>query len=111
MVLEILKELATFATEAAVLITAIAKLLDSREKKKTNVNRILLRYMIVSFASDLHKGVPKTRDEFLSIFEQIDEYKNICDELNVKNHLFENECAYIDKCFQSLDILNKGKLD
>lgn len=70
-------------------------------------NRTQFRYNIVSFASDLHKGIPKTRDEYLSIFEQIDVYNDICTRYDIKNHLFEEETKFINKCFEDLDILKK----
>lgn len=88
---------------------AVSKVFDTKMKPLTNRDRMQLRFQIVSFASDLHKGVPHTRDEYLSVFELIDEYKDICEKLKLKNHLFEEECEYIDKCFQNMDILNKGK--
>ena len=82
-----MKELIAFVTEAGILLGAMAKVLDLKLKERNNISRMLLRYTIVSFASDLHKGIAKTRDQFLSIFEQIDE------------------------CYHSLDILNKDKVE
>lgn len=105
----ILKDVIEFVTQLGILLAAISKILDSKMKERNKISRMLLRYTIVSFASDLHKGVAKTRDQFLSIFEQIDEYKEICEKYNLKNHLFEEECEFIDKCYHSLDILKKGK--
>lgn len=88
---------------------AISKVFDVKLRPIHNRDRMQLRYEIVGFASDLHKGKAHTRDEFLAIFEIIDEYKLICEQLDIKNHVFEEECKYIDNCFQNLDILEKGK--
>lgn len=87
----------------------VAKTFDKKLKPLTNRDRMQLRFEIVSFASELHKGIPHTRDEYLAVFELIDEYKEICKQLDIQNHVFEAECQYIDKCFQSLDILKLGK--
>ena len=55
-------------------------------KDLQNQNRMQYRYNIVSFSSDLRKGCMKTRDEYLSIFEQIDEYLRICKKFNIQNN-------------------------
>ena len=98
-------DLATYIGELTVIIGAIAKLLDVKLNEIHKRDRMTLRYQIVSFASALRKGDKKTRDEFLSIFEQIDEYNNICEKLKIENHLFEEEVKYIDRCYKTLDIL------
>lgn len=87
----------------------VAKTFDKKLKPLTNRDRMQLRFEIVGFASDLHKGIPHTRDEYLAVFELIDEYTAICKQLNIENHVFQAECQYIDKRFQELDILNLGK--
>lgn len=89
------------------IVGAVAWVLKSMLKDLYSQNRMQFRFNIVTFASDLHKGVPKTRDEYLSIFEQIDVYKEICEKYNIKNHLFEEEMIFIDKCYNNLNILDK----
>ena len=101
--------IATIIIDAGVVIGAIAKILDSKLNEIHKRDRMTLRYHIVAFASALRKGDAKTRDEYLSIFEQIDEYNSICAKLNIENHLFEEEVKYINKCYESLDILKLGK--
>lgn len=87
--------------------TTVSKVFDKKLKPLTNRDRMQLRFQIVSFASELHKGIAHTRDEYLAVFELIDEYTEICKQLNIQNHVFEAECKYIDKCFQELDIGSK----
>lgn len=110
---DIVIEVSKFISAIVIVIGATTKVVDKTFDKKlrplTNRDRMQLRFEIVSFASELHKGIPHTRDEYLAIFELIDEYKEICKQLQIENHVFEEECQYIDKCFQSLDILKLGK--
>ena len=110
---DIVIEVSKFISAIVIVIGTMNKVIDKTFDKKlrplTNRDRMQLRFQIVSFASELHKGIPHTRDEYLAVFELIDEYTEICTQLGIKNHVFEAECQYIDKCFQSLDILKLGK--
>ena len=101
--------IATLIIDAGVVIGAIAKILDIKLNEIHKRDRMTLRYHIVAFSSSLRKGDAKTRDEYLSIFEQIDEYNRICEKLHIENHLFEEEVKFINKCYQQLDILKLGK--
>lgn len=113
--LSVILSIAEFIGAVGIIVGAMTKtvevVFDKKLKPLTNRDRMQLRFEIVSFASELHKGVPHTRDEYLAIFELIDEYKMICEQLEIKNHVFEEECKYIDNCFQNLDILRMGKED
>lgn len=104
-----LEFLASLIIDAGVVIGAISKILDSKLNEIHKRDRMTLRYHIVAFSSALRKGEAKTRDEYLSIFEQIDEYNRICTNLKIENHLFEEEVKYINKCYEALDILKLGK--
>lgn len=95
-------EIGKYLTQLGIIVGTLSKLLDLKLKPIVNRDRIALRYHIVAFASDLHNGIKKTRDEYLSIFEQITEYNQICQDLGIKNHLFTQECEYIDKCYKEL---------
>jgi len=108
-ILVIAEYVGALTTICAFVHKILTKSLDKALKPLNNQNRMQFRYNIVSFASDLHKGIPKTRDEFNSIFEQIDEYEKICKTLSINNHLFQEEVKFINKRFSELDILNKGK--
>ena len=109
----IIIEVSKYISAMIIVLGAMSKIIDTTFDKKlrplTNRDRMQIRFEIVSFASELHKGVPHTRDEYLAVFELIDEYKDICKQLDIQNHVFEAECQYIDKRFQELDILKLGK--
>ena len=109
LVIEISKFIAALGVIVGTFNGVVSKTFDKKLRPLTNRDRMEIRFQIVGFASELHKGIPHTRDEYLAVFELIDEYNTICKELNVQNHVFEAECKYIDKCFQELDILNLGK--
>ena len=110
---DIIIDVSKFITALGIIVGCfngiVAKTFDKKLKPLTNRDRMQLRFEIVSFASELHKGIPHTRDEYLAVFELIDEYKEICKQLDIQNHVFEAECQYIDKCFQTLDVLHLGK--
>lgn len=108
-ILTLAEYVTALTTIAGAVTLAVSKVFDEKLRPLTNRDRMQLRYQIVSFASDLHQGIPHTIDEYRSVFELITEYENICKQLNIKNHVFEAECDYIDKCFQDLDVLHKGK--
>ena len=109
----IIIEVSKYISAMIIVLGAMSKIIDTTFDKKlrplTNRDRMQIRFEIVSFASELHKGIPHTRDEYLAVFELIDEYKDICKQLDIQNHVFEAECQYIDKRFQELDILKLGK--
>ena len=109
LVIEFSKFITALVAIVGVFNKVVSKTFDKKLRPLTNRDRMELRFQIVGFASELHKGVPHSRDEYLAVFELIDEYNAICKELNVQNHVFETECKYIDKRFQELDILNLGK--
>ena len=109
LVIDISKFIAALGVIVGAFNGVVSKTFDRKLRPLTNRDRMQLRFQIVSFASDLHKGIPHTRDEFLAVFELIDEYNTICKELNIQNHVFEAECKYIDKRFQELDILKLGR--
>jgi hypothetical protein len=110
---DIIIDVSKFITALGVIVGCfngiVSKTFDKKLKPLTNRDRMQLRFEIVRFASELHKGIPHTRDEYLAVFELIDEYKEICKQLGIQNHVFEAECQYIDKKFQELDILKLGK--
>jgi len=109
MIINIAEYISAILVIVSAVTAAVAKVFDIKLKPLTNRDRKQLRFQIVSFASELHRGIAHTRDEYLAVFELIDEYKDICKTLNIQNHVFEEECKYIDKCFQNLDLLHFGK--
>lgn len=70
----------------------------------------LNRYQVVRFASELHRGVPKTRYEFESIADICDAYEQAVEELGIKNNFFTAEEEYIKECYHRLcEEENKNK--
>lgn len=69
----------------------------------------LNRYQVVRFASELHRGVPKTRYEFESIAEICNAYEKEVEELGVTNNFFTAEEEFIKDCYKKLceEELNK----
>lgn len=60
------------------------------------------RYQVVSFSSELRKGISKTRFEFEAIFIFIDEYEEAVEELGLTNNFFSEEVVYIKECYREL---------
>lgn len=81
--------------------------IDRNEKKALSDQMNNLRYRVVSFASDLHKGIPKTQFEYSVIFQFANEYEEAVEKLNLSNHLFDEELRYIEECYRELDNSNK----
>lgn len=61
------------------------------------------RYQVVSFASDLHKGIPKTRHEYEAIFVFMDEYEKAVEELGINNNFFTIESQLIRESYKELN--------
>ena len=64
------------------------------------------RYQVVSFASDLHKGIPKTRYEYEAIFVFMDEYEKAIAELGINNNFFTIESQLIRESYKELNNKN-----
>lgn len=60
------------------------------------------RFQVVSFASELRNGVPKSRFQFEVIFVFIDEYEDAVEKLNITNNFFSEEVVYIKDCYRQL---------
>lgn len=76
--------------------------LDKNEKESLEKDMNFWRYHVVSFASELHSGVPKTKYEFEAVFKFIDEYEKAIKKLKAKNSLFEAEEEYIRETYQHI---------
>lgn len=76
---------------------------DKRERQH-------LRYECLCFASDLRKGIPKTRQEYEEIFRMEDNYNRLIDKYNIKNGFMHEEMAYIHAQYQSLSKIKKSKI-
>ena len=74
--------------------------IDKRELQRHMDN---CRFRVVSFASDLHNGVKKTRYEFQIISQFANQYEECVKKLGLVNHIFDSEVEYIEKCYRELD--------
>lgn len=61
-----------------------------------------LRYTILSFAGDLRNGIPKTRQEYETIFAFYDKYELLIHQLNEKNGYLEVEMEYVKNQYKNL---------
>lgn len=61
-----------------------------------------LRYTILSFAGDLRNGIPKTRQEYETIFAFYDKYEQLIEQLNEKNGYLEVEMEYVKAQYKNL---------
>lgn len=77
--------------------------LSADETKNTRNQMNNLRYRVVTFANDLHNGIKHSRYEYSIIFQFINDYETCIEKLGVSNHLFDEEVAFIEKCYRELD--------
>lgn len=61
-----------------------------------------LRYTVLSFAGDLRNGIPKTRQEYETIFAFYDKYEQLIEHLNEKNGYLEVEMEYVRTQYKNL---------
>ena len=83
--------------------------LDALDRKIDKNKKDDLRYTILSFAGDLRNGVPKTRQEYETIFTFYDDYETLIEHLKEKNGYLETEMEYIILQYNSLKGENHGK--
>ncbi len=76
--------------------------IDKNERLSIENDMDEWRYQCVSFASDLHKNIPKTIYEFEIIFKLCDKYEAAVEVLGVKNNLFTEELAFIKEEYHKL---------
>ena len=62
----------------------------------------MARYQVVRFASELRRGVPKSRFEFEAIAEFADSYEKAVAELGIQNSFFVEEEIYIKQKYHEL---------
>ena len=75
----------------------------SKLKKESDQNQMQhLRYECLCFASDLRKGIPKTRQEYEEIFRMESSYEDLVKKYKIKNGYMEEEMKYIHRQYKSL---------
>lgn len=73
---------------------------SKKESDKREMQR--LRYECLCFASDLRKGIAKTRQEYEEIFRMEDSYYTLINLYKIPNGYMHEEMAYVHKQYQSL---------
>ncbi len=94
--------LISMSTLFGILAKFLNKKLDEKLEGLYHDNRRQYRYLIVAFASDLHKGIQKTREEFQTILDIFGRYEYLVEKLHVKNHYADSEIAYIKEKYKKL---------
>lgn len=61
-----------------------------------------IRYECLCFASDLRKGIPKTRQEYEEVFRMEATYDEFVKRYKIKNGYMEEEMQYIHNQYKSL---------
>lgn len=74
---------------------------DEQESMRNQMNN--LRYRVVTFANDLHRGIEHSRYEYSIIFQFVNDYEECIEKLGLTNHLFDEEVAFIEKCYRELN--------
>lgn len=73
-------------------------------KKESDEDKMQrLRYDCLCFASDIRKGIAKTRQEYEEIFRMETEYDKLIDKYDIKNGFMEEEMLYVHKQYRSLN--------
>lgn len=76
--------------------------IDSNHKAGLKEDMRMARYQVVKFASELRRGVPKSRFEFEAIAEFADSYEKAVEELGIQNSFFVEEEIYIKQKYHEL---------
>lgn len=73
-------------------------------KKESDEDKMQrLRYDCLCFASDIRKGIAKTRQEYEEIFRMETEYDKLIDKYNIVNGFMEEEMLYTHNQYRALD--------
>lgn len=83
-------------------IKSLNKHIDDIKKESDNHLMQSLRYECLCFASDLRKGIPKTRQEYEEIFRMESNYEDLIKKYKIKNGYMEEEMKYIHRQYKSL---------
>lgn len=73
-------------------------------KKESDSDKMQrLRYTCLCFASDIRKGIAKTRQEYEEIFRMETEYDKLIAKYDIENGFMEEEMLYVHKQYRSLE--------
>lgn len=83
-------------------LNSIIEMLNTIRREATERDIKQMRYKIIRFSKELRCGDPKSQDEFNHVFETIDDYHKVLDELELENGQIDIEVAYINSKYMSL---------
>lgn len=76
--------------------------INAMKRESDNDKMQRLRYECLCFASDVRKGIAKTRQEYEEIFRMETEYDKLITKYNIQNGFMEEEMLYVHKQYRSL---------
>ena len=76
--------------------------IDKNHAASVREDMRMARYQVVRFASELRRGVPKSRFEFEAVAEFADSYEKAVKELGIQNSFFVEEEIYIKQKYHEL---------
>lgn len=74
--------------------------IDVTEKEGLKRDMMMMRSQVISFAADLHRGVPATLYQFEYVFDCMNMYEDYVSKLGLTNNLFTSEEKYIREKYQ-----------
>lgn len=80
----------------------IEEKIEKNRRESIKEDMRMARFNVVKFASELRRGMEKTRFEFEAISELADTYEKAVEELGIKNSFFEEEEIYIKEKYHEL---------
>lgn len=66
-----------------------------------------LRYDCLCFASDIRKGIAKTRQEYEEVFRMETRYNSLIDKYKIQNGYMHEEMLYVHNQYRALDKITK----
>lgn len=84
------------------MLSMIRQEATDREMKQMQREIKDMRYKIIRFSKELRCNDPKSKDEFNHIFETIDDYHKVLDELEMENGQIDIEVQYINSKYMLL---------
>ena len=84
--------------------------IDKTEQDGLKRDMMMMRSQVINAASDLHRGIPLTKQQYDYIFDCMDAYEDYVKKLNITNNLFSSEEDFIKQCYKDF-IENKWLVD
>ena len=74
--------------------------IDKTEQDGLKRDMMMMRSQVINAASDLHRGIPLTKQQYDYIFDCMDAYEDYVKKLNITNNLFSSEEDFIKQCYK-----------